>query len=106
MSKSSAEFDLDRVEDKMEKLRKELEELHLLTQRNEKDKLWELDKVRREFETRTRNLQNKKESLQKQLKDYVGQSDRLKFQINKEKEEEEEEERLLAEKLYKKRMGR
>ncbi len=104
MSKSRAEFDLDRVEDKIEKIQKDLEENHRLEQKNEKDKLWELDKVRREFETRARNFQAKKEQDQKELKDYQTQRDRLKYKIEEEKEKEEEEERRLAEELYRRRM--
>jgi len=106
MSKSSSEFDLDRVEDKLVKIAKEMDELRRNSERNDKDKLWELDKVRREFETRTRNFEQKKEQLTKELKDYNAQKDRLLYKINQEKEEEEEEERMLAEKLYKRRMGR
>lgn len=106
MSKTSAEFDLDRVEDKIEKIEKELEENHRYSERTEKDKLWELDKVRREFEARAHNLASKKEQLQKELKEYHAQRDRLKFKIDKEKEEAEEEERRLAEELYRRRMGR
>lgn len=104
MSKSSAEFDLDRVEDKMKKIQKEIEEGRRQAERIEKDKLWEIDKVRREFESRARALELKKEQLTKELKDYNTQRDRLRFKIDKEKEEEEEEERRLAEQLYKRRM--
>lgn len=106
MSKSSSEFDLARVEDKIGKTTKEMDELRRMAERNDKDKLWELDKVRREFETRSRNFEQKKEQFMKELKDLHNQRDRLKFKIEEEKEEEEEEERRLAEQLYKRRMGR
>lgn len=104
MARTSSEFDLTRVEDKISKIIKELDELRRLSERNEKDKLWELDKVRREFDSRIRNFEMRKEQLTKEMKDYTTQKDRLKFKIEQEKEEEEEEERRLAEQLYKRRM--
>lgn len=104
MHKSSAEFDYERIEDKIDKILKELEENRRMSERSEKDKLWELDKVRREFETRTRNFEMKREQLNKELKDYNTQKDRLKFKIEKEKEEEDERDRKLADELYRRRM--
>lgn len=104
MSKSSAEFDLDRVEDKMKKIQKELEENHRQAERNDKDKLWDLDKVRREYEVRARTFQERQEQMTKELKDYNTQKDRLQFKIDKEKEEEEERDRKLADELYRRRM--
>lgn len=105
MSKSSAEFDLGRIQDKIEKIEKELEENRQLDKRNERDKLWELDKVRREYETRAHNFQEKKEKLHKELKGYYTQRDRLQFKIEKEKQEEEEKEQELAKERYQHRMG-
>ena len=104
MHKSSAEFDYERIEDKIDKIVKELEENRRMAERTEKDKLWELDKVRREFETRIRNFDIKREQLNKELKDYNTQRDRLKFKIEQEKEEEDARDRKLADELYRRRM--
>lgn len=104
MSRSAAEFDLSRVEDKIEKIQKEIDENQRLNEKNDKDKLWELDKVRREFETRAHNFQAKKEQLLKELKDYHAQRERLQYKIDEEKKKEEEEELKLAEELYRRRM--
>ena len=104
MHKSSAEFELERIEEKIEKFEKELDENRRLAEKVEKDKLWELDKVRREFETRARNFEMKREQIDKELKNYHTQKDRLAFKVEQEKEEEEERDRKLADELYRRRM--
>lgn len=104
MSRSSAEFDLDRIEDKIKKIQKELEENQRMAERSDKDKLWDLDKVRREYEVRARTHEEKREHMTKELKDYNTQRERLIFKIDKEKEDEEERDRQLADELYRRRM--
>lgn len=85
---SSAEYELRRLEDKISDLNQKLEENKRMSKRNDDRKLWELDRLKREFEIRERGYQNKKETLTKDLKDILQRRDRAQFKMNQEKEQE------------------
>ena len=85
---SSSEYEMRRLEDKISDIHKKLEETERMSKRNEERERWELDRLKREFETRERGYKHKKEVLTKDLKDILVQRDRVQFKINEEKEKE------------------
>ena len=96
---SNAEYEIRRLDDKIESLHKKLEENDRMSKQNEGRKQWELDRLKREFEVRERGYQHRKEAINKDIKDYLQRRDRVQYQIAKEKEEEiqkMETERLMA----------
>jgi len=85
---SSAEYELRRLEDKISDLNKKLEENERMSKRNDERGRWELDRLKREFETRERGYVHRKNTLTKELKDVFQQRDRTVYQISQDKEKE------------------
>lgn len=85
---SSSEYEMRRLEDKISDLHKKLEENARMSKRNEERGRWELDRLKREFETRERGYVHKKEALTKDLKGELQKRDRVQYQMNEEREKE------------------
>jgi len=85
---SSQDYELRRLEDKISDIHKKIEENERMSKRNEERERWELDRLKREFETRERGYVHKRETMTKELKDILTQRDRVQLQITEEKEKE------------------
>jgi hypothetical protein len=85
---SSSEYELRRLEDKVADVHKKLEENERAVKRNDERERWELDRLKREFDTRKRGYAHKKEALTKDLKDILTQRERVQTRLNEEREEE------------------
>jgi len=87
----SAEFELNRQEEKIEKLLKEQEKLNLQLPIIRRDEQADLDRVRRDYSMKIQQTEARLQGIKKELETARRQTDRLQAQLDKEIEEAEEE---------------
>lgn len=87
----SLEFELTRKEEKIEKLLQEQEKLNLRLPILRRDEQADIEQVRREYNLKIAQTQARLQGITKELEVEHRQIDRLRQQIEKEKEEEEQE---------------
>lgn len=87
----SLEFELTRKEEKIEKLLQEQEKLNLRLPILRRDEQADIERVRREYNLKIAQTQARLQGINKELEVEHRQIDRLRQQIEKEKEEESQE---------------
>lgn len=88
---SSFDYEMRRLETKVTDLNKKLAENKRLSKRNDSQKLWELDRLKREFETRERRYASKERALNKELEAVLDKRARTQKQVDRELEKQQAE---------------
>lgn len=79
------DFELIRASDNLDKLRREQDQLKFNLERNQRDEIAELERIRREYSSKKSIIETRQETIKKEMKDAQLKHDQLKLRDEEEK---------------------